>query len=138
MSSTSSQGLQEFISAGSKDIQVSHISGNLSDDAKRRSVSAFTYFVSTVDKSYGASVGQRLKPLEMNVWKGGSAAAYGETVFEITVDKGTIWLLSIGFFWEFWFMGLMIDMCNVFGTLHGACAAYIIDPYVFYSSKVFL
>lgn len=26
-------------------------------------------------------------------------------------------------------------MCNVFGTLHGACAAYIIDPYVFYSSK---
>ena len=28
-------------------------------------------------------------------------------------------------------------MCNVFGTLHGACAAYIIDPYVFYSSKVF-
>ncbi|KIJ94376.1 hypothetical protein K443DRAFT_683795 [Laccaria amethystina LaAM-08-1] len=107
MSSTSSRGLQELILAGAKDIEVSHITGNLSDDAKRRSVSAFTYFVSTVDKSYGASVGQRLKPLEMNVWKEGSAAAYGETVFEITVDK---------------------DMCNVFGTLHGACAAYIIDP----------
>lgn len=37
----------------------------------------------------------------------------------------------------FWLMGLVIDMCNVFGTLHGACAAYIIDPYVSYSSKVF-
>ena len=90
MSPTSSQGLQELISAGAKDIEVSHIAGNLLDDAKRRSVSAFTYFVSTADKSYGASVGQRLKPLEMNVWKEGSAAAYGETVFEITVDKGTI------------------------------------------------
>lgn len=21
-------------------------------------------------------------------------------------------------------------MCNVFGTLHGACAAYMVDPYV--------
>lgn len=111
MSSTSSQGLQELISAGAENVEVSHIAGNLSDDAKRRGVSAFTYFVSTADKSYGASVGQRLKPVEMNVWKEGSAAAYGETIFEITVDE---------------------DMCNVFGTLHGACAAYIIDPYVFY------
>jgi hypothetical protein len=23
------------------------------------------------------------------------------------------------------------DLCNVFGTLHGACAAYIVDMYVF-------
>lgn len=90
MSSTSSQGLQELISAGAENVEVSHIAGNLSDDAKRRGVSAFTYFVSTADKSYGASVGQRLKPVEMNVWKEGSAAAYGETIFEITVDEGTI------------------------------------------------
>jgi hypothetical protein len=26
---------------------------------------------------------------------------------------------------------LPTDMCNVFGTLHGACAAYIMDPCVF-------
>ncbi|KAK0243384.1 hypothetical protein EDD85DRAFT_926253 [Armillaria nabsnona] len=24
--------------------------------------------------------------------------------------------------------GAEVDMCNVFGTLHGACAAYIVDP----------
>lgn len=86
--SPSSQGFQDLISADAKDIDVSRIAGNLSDDVKRRGVSAFTYFVSTADKSYGANVGQRLKPLEMNVWKEGTAAAYGETIFEITVDQG--------------------------------------------------
>lgn len=36
-------------------------------------------------------------------------------------------VLSYGFL-NFFYVSL--DMCNVFGTLHGACAAYMVDPYV--------
>ncbi|KAG5731349.1 hypothetical protein E4T56_gene14535, partial [Termitomyces sp. T112] len=54
-----------------------------------------------------ADVGQRLKLVEVNVWQRDSQAATGQTIFEIDVTK---------------------DMCNIFGTLHGGCAAYMIDP----------
>ncbi|TFK43961.1 hypothetical protein BDQ12DRAFT_675860 [Crucibulum laeve] len=90
-----------------KEIDVSHIKGNLSDEEKRSAAKVLAYFVSTRDNSYGADVGQRLKFMEANVWDREGRAAYGETVFEIVVEK---------------------DMCNVFGILHGACAAYIVDP----------
>ncbi|KAF8076894.1 hypothetical protein FPV67DRAFT_1473057 [Lyophyllum atratum] len=86
---------------------VSHIRGNVSDDEKRLALKILAHFVSTREKSYGADVGQRLKMVEVNVWGRDSPGAYGETVFEVEVEK---------------------DMCNIFGTLHGACAAYMIDP----------
>ncbi|GLB34281.1 hypothetical protein LshimejAT787_0111650 [Lyophyllum shimeji] len=57
--------------------------------------------------SYGADIGHRVKLVEVNVLGRDKPAAYGETVFEVDMEK---------------------DMCNIFGTLHGACAAYIIDP----------
>ncbi|KAF9458491.1 hypothetical protein BDZ94DRAFT_1201082 [Collybia nuda] len=88
-------------------LDVSSIKGNLSDEEKLQCAKVFARFVSTREKSYGADVGQRLKFIGMNVWGKGSSSAYGETIFEIEVEK---------------------DMCNIFGTLHGACAAYIIDP----------
>ncbi|KAF8165862.1 hypothetical protein B0H34DRAFT_254120 [Crassisporium funariophilum] len=89
-----------------KDMDVSDIKGNVSEDMKRFSTALFRFFVSTEDKSYGAAVGQRLKFLEINIWGEGRSAC-GESIFEIMVGE---------------------DMCNVFGTLHGACAAYIVDP----------
>ncbi|KAF5388063.1 hypothetical protein D9615_000769 [Tricholomella constricta] len=91
-------------------IDVSHIEGNVSDEEKRLALKIFANFVSTHDKSYGADVGQRLKMVAVNVWGKDSPAASGETVFEIDVER---------------------DMCNIFGTLHGACAAYMVDPYAY-------
>ncbi|KAF9035365.1 hypothetical protein BDZ89DRAFT_488586 [Hymenopellis radicata] len=91
------------------DIDVSEIKGNVSDNEKRLGANIFAYFVNGREESYGAQVGRRLRLVEMNIWgkdaKG--AAAQGQTVFEIDV---------------------LPDMCNVYGTLHGACAAYIVDP----------
>ncbi|KAF9035351.1 hypothetical protein BDZ89DRAFT_1062110 [Hymenopellis radicata] len=55
------------------------------------------------NESYGAQVGRRLRLVEMNIW-GKGAAAQGQT------------------------LTMCVDMCNVYGTLHGACAAYIVDP----------
>ncbi|TFK69436.1 hypothetical protein BDN72DRAFT_840406 [Pluteus cervinus] len=123
---------------------VSRIRGNVPEDDKRRFVSTFAYFISTREGSYGADVGQRIRMVEVNVWPGppsrqfgrgehnqmqGAAdtenaepresrpegdnagtlkgTGYGEAIFELVVER---------------------DMCNVFGTLHGGCAAYIIDP----------
>lgn len=69
-------------------LDVSSIKGNLTDEEKLRCAKVFARFVSTREKSYGADVGQRLKFVEMNVRGKGSSAAYGETVFEIDVEKG--------------------------------------------------
>ncbi|KAF9000295.1 hypothetical protein BDQ17DRAFT_1359972 [Cyathus striatus] len=78
---------------------------------KQLGAAIFSHFISTPDQSYGATIGQRLKFTEINVHRRGASgddqAAYGETMFEIDVEK---------------------DMCNIFGTLHGGCTAYIIDP----------
>lgn len=70
------------------DVDISYVNGNVSDEEKQLGMKVFAHFVSTQDKSYGAKVGQRLKMVEMNVWKKNGLAAYGETVFEIEVDKG--------------------------------------------------
>ncbi|KAH0588185.1 hypothetical protein H2248_006900 [Termitomyces sp. 'cryptogamus'] len=89
------------------EIDVSCVKGNVSEEEKRVALKIFSRFVSTHEKSYGADVGQRLKLVEVNVWQRDSQAATGQTIFEIDVTK---------------------DMCNIFGTLHGGCAAYMIDP----------
>ncbi|KAJ3511169.1 hypothetical protein NLJ89_g4256 [Agrocybe chaxingu] len=89
-----------------KALDVSDIQGNVSEEMKRESLYVFRHFVSTQGNSYGAEVGERIKMTSVNIWGDGGEAC-GETVFEITVEK---------------------DMCNIFGTLHGACAAYIVDP----------
>ncbi|PBK67118.1 hypothetical protein ARMSODRAFT_959788 [Armillaria solidipes] len=90
-------------------IDVSTIKGNISDEEKQLGANIFSYFVNSREESYGAEVGRRLRLVEMNIWGRDACgtAAQGQTIFEIDVEK---------------------DMCNVFGTLHGACAAYIVDP----------
>ncbi|KAK0443911.1 uncharacterized protein EV420DRAFT_1622822 [Desarmillaria tabescens] len=90
-------------------IDVSTIKGNISDEEKQLGANIFSYFVNSREESYGAEVGRRLRLVEMNIWgrDASGTAAQGQTIFEIDVEK---------------------DMCNVYGTLHGACAAYIVDP----------
>ncbi|KAF8645322.1 hypothetical protein AX16_007909 [Volvariella volvacea WC 439] len=131
-----SPSLLQSIQASPRKIDISQVKGNVSAQEKQRSWDVFSYFVSTKEGSYGAKVGQRIKLVEINVWgvpdngedsaratpeeadlrlrksglvaaESGGDAAYGQTVFEILVER---------------------DMCNVFGTLHGGCAAYIVDP----------
>ncbi|KAG5644800.1 hypothetical protein DXG03_007622 [Asterophora parasitica] len=85
-------------------IDVSRIKGNVSEDEKISALKIFSHFV---DKSYGDYVGRRLELVEVNVWGKSGPAASAETVFEIDVAK---------------------DMCNIFGNLHGGCAAYMVDP----------
>jgi acyl-coenzyme A thioesterase 13 len=67
---------------------ISHIKGNVTDEQKQLEVNVLFYFISTREKSYGADIGQRLKVMEMNVWNKDGAAAYGEIIFEIKVQKG--------------------------------------------------
>ncbi|KAJ8517754.1 hypothetical protein ONZ45_g5082 [Pleurotus djamor] len=92
-------------------VDIDTIKGNLSEDQKKYCANALAYFISS-GNSWGTSVGQRLKFLAMDVVEplsstlpGGSWEA--RTVLEIKVTQ---------------------DMCNLFGVLHGGCAAYLIDP----------
>ena len=70
-----------------RNIDVSTIKGNISDDLKRWGQAAWDYFVSTEDKSFGANIGKRLKFAEMNTW-GEKGQSYAETICFITIDKG--------------------------------------------------
>ncbi|KAJ7589106.1 hypothetical protein C8J56DRAFT_739915, partial [Mycena floridula] len=98
-----------------KDVDVKDISGNLPDEEKQLAVNVFKYFVCSCSNdvnSYGVGIGRRLKVVEMNVLGSGRPSGrpetvQGQTVCEILVES---------------------DMCNIFGTLHGACAAYLVDP----------
>ncbi|KAJ7935929.1 HotDog domain-containing protein [Mycena leptocephala] len=57
---------------------------------------------------YNSEIGRRLKLVELNVWDNASTAtAEGEVVFEFEVTR---------------------DMCNLYGLLHGGCAAFILEP----------
>ncbi|KIK64613.1 hypothetical protein GYMLUDRAFT_195129 [Collybiopsis luxurians FD-317 M1] len=87
-------------------MNVSAVHGNVSDKAKQFVIDLlnYHYYGGVKEESFGLQVGRRLELRSMNVW---AATTEAQTVFEITVTK---------------------DMCNPFGTLHGACACYIVDP----------
>lgn len=106
----------------------SSIQGNASSEVKQTCLELFRFFISTPGNSYGADIGQRLKLVEINIWgEGGSTSA--QTVVEITVEKGKFYSLRL--FESSTITGVAyLDMCNVFETMHGACAAYIVDPCV--------
>ncbi|KAL1731492.1 hypothetical protein EV714DRAFT_208669 [Schizophyllum commune] len=80
------------------------IAGNVPKANKRICANALAFFVSTPGRSYGADVGRRLKIREMSL---SESPPRCEVMLEIEVTR---------------------DMCNVYETLHGACAAYIVDP----------
>ncbi|KAE9404179.1 hypothetical protein BT96DRAFT_973358 [Gymnopus androsaceus JB14] len=89
---------------------VSEIRGNVSDASKRFVMDIFAYYIGAKEESFGVEVGRRLKMQSMNVWSSNTTTrrrVEAQTVFDITVTA---------------------DMCNPMGTLHGACACYIVDP----------
>ena len=79
----------------------------------------FKYFVNE-PHWFGSKIGHSVRLVEVNVWdaqdmpsasvsregSGNPRHARAETVFEVDVTK---------------------DMCNLFGIMHGACAAYLVD-----------
>ena len=65
---------------------VSAIKGNISDDLKRLGGAAWDFFVGSED-NFGATIGKRLKFVEMNIW-GEKGLSYAETICFITIDKG--------------------------------------------------
>jgi len=125
------------------DNEVSQVKGNVPQDMKRRCLAIFRYFVGMRDTSYGADIGRRLKMVELNVWdhtrvknaegskcetskKENYKAKYAETIVEIIVEKGVCFI----YFPHIDHTTYISDMINVLGTLHGACAAFIVDVYV--------
>ena len=70
-----------------RNVDVSPIKGNITDDLKRLGQAAWDFFVSTEDKSFGANIGKRLKFAEMNIL-GEKGMSYAETICFITIDKG--------------------------------------------------
>ena len=72
-----------------RNIDVSAIKGNMSDEMKRLAITGWDFFVSTEDKSFGASIGKRLKFEELNIW-GEKGESYAETIGFITIDKGIV------------------------------------------------
>jgi len=100
------------------------IRGNATEKIKDLASSIFFHFIDVKGKSFASNVGKNVKITEINVRglkptvrpinQASSAVEGGEgdvpsveTVFEIVVSR---------------------EMCNLHGTLHGACAAYLIDP----------
>ncbi|KAJ7261179.1 HotDog domain-containing protein [Mycena rebaudengoi] len=95
------------------DIDVKQIRGNVSDAEKQVNANIFAYFATgsgsgvSPNSPFSKEIGGRLKIVEMNVRDLRSNAAAAEVVFEIEVTE---------------------NMSNVYGTLHGGCAAYMVDP----------
>jgi acyl-coenzyme A thioesterase 13 len=101
----------------------SQIKGNATEEAKRYCWAMFKYFVNE-PHWFSSKIGHSVKLVEVNVWdveclarasSGGAQEGEGsgrpkparaETIFEVEVTE---------------------DMCNLFGIMHGACAAYLID-----------
>jgi len=127
---------------------VSQVKGNVSAvDMKWRCLAIFRYFVGT-ESTYGADIGRRLKMVELNVWdhslrvekaeesesgmgKKEVEAKYAETIFEINVEKGVFsCIVLVNRTLSMSIQLYLSDMVNVIGTLHGACAAFIVDLYV--------
>ncbi|KAJ6557716.1 HotDog domain-containing protein [Mycena capillaripes] len=95
-----------------QNIDVKQIRGNISDEDKQISVNVLAFFTTGSGVSrfppFGNEIAGRLKVVELNVWDNASTAtAEAECVFEIEIAK---------------------SMCNVYGTMHGGCAAFILDP----------
>ncbi|KAJ6570567.1 HotDog domain-containing protein [Mycena vulgaris] len=93
------------------------IRGNIPDAEKQVNVNVLAYFTtgskagivkSHISDPFASEIGRRLKIVELNVWDDKTTGgAQGELVLEIEVTE---------------------SMCNVYGTMHGGCAAFILDP----------
>ncbi|KAF7318547.1 hypothetical protein HMN09_00364900 [Mycena chlorophos] len=81
------------------------IRGNPPQADKDLIASVFAFFIQggIMPEAFGKDVGARVKMVEMNVVEDG---------------RGTE---------GFWEVEVTQDMCNAFGTMHGACAAFLVD-----------
>ncbi|KAF9266097.1 hypothetical protein L218DRAFT_942377 [Marasmius fiardii PR-910] len=129
---------------------VSEIKGNLTDTQKRRCLQIFQHFIGTPDTSFGAEIGQNLKMVEISVME---SAIEDPTNEEWPLEQGVTWSEGEKSYKSFGGkradkenklpsnlspkdaiarticeIDITRDMCNIYGTLHGGCAAYMIDP----------
>ncbi|KAJ7307822.1 HotDog domain-containing protein [Mycena albidolilacea] len=93
-------------------VDAKQIRGNISDKEKQVNANLLAYFTTGSGVSpfppFSSEIGGRLKIVELNVWENErTGSAEGEAVLEIEVTE---------------------SMCNVYGTMHGGCAAYMLDP----------
>ncbi|KAJ7749940.1 hypothetical protein B0H16DRAFT_863291 [Mycena metata] len=93
-------------------VDVRQIRGNISDAEKQINANVLAYFTTGSGVSpfppFGSEIAGRLRIVELNVWDNASTgSAESEVVLEIEVTE---------------------SMCNVYGTMHGGCAAFILDP----------
>ncbi|KAJ6459028.1 HotDog domain-containing protein [Mycena sanguinolenta] len=93
-------------------VDVKRIRGNISDEEKQINANTFAYFCTgsgvTKFPPFGNEISRRLKIVEINVLNNpATMVTEGEVVFEVEVTQ---------------------DMCNVYGTMHGGCAAFLLDP----------
>jgi hypothetical protein len=106
---------------------ASNIAGNLSLDQKQLCANVLSYFV-IEGNAFGCEIGKRMRLVETNVIKSPEKGGplRGRTVCEIQVERGKIFLSSL----QHQKTLTCIDMCNIYGVLHGGCAAYMIDSWV--------
>ncbi|KAK7676225.1 hypothetical protein QCA50_020804 [Cerrena zonata] len=99
----------ERIAAAKKDVDVSHIAGNASDDIKRFVNPSLIYLSSKRGPtSFGAPITQRMKLSEVSIVKKAEEPTReeGRVVCLLTVEE---------------------DMLNGSGILHGGCSAFLVD-----------
>ncbi|KAJ7451062.1 HotDog domain-containing protein [Mycena latifolia] len=93
-------------------IDIKKIGGNITDAEKQVNANFFAFFTtgagrSQISSPFASEVGSRSKIVELNVWDNQTTGtAESEAVLEIEVIE---------------------SMCNVYGTMHGGCAAYMLD-----------
>ncbi|KAF8143510.1 hypothetical protein K438DRAFT_1875861 [Mycena galopus ATCC 62051] len=93
-------------------VDAKQIRGNISDAEKQINANIFAYFCTGNGVSefppFSSEIAGRIKMVELNVWDDtATMSSEAEVIFETEVTQ---------------------SMCNVFGTMHGGCAAFILDP----------
>ncbi|KAG8734273.1 hypothetical protein FRC11_006812 [Ceratobasidium sp. 423] len=86
-------------------VTLNDIKGNAPDDQKQMCIDVLDFYTSLKDH-FAFAVGQRLKLLEVSVGPMINKKSRAIVVCEISLEE---------------------DMLNLLGTLHGGCAAYLID-----------
>ncbi|KAJ7445893.1 HotDog domain-containing protein [Mycena latifolia] len=93
-------------------IDASKIRGNIPDAEKLVNAAIFAHFAggsprARVQSPFASEIGRTLRIVELNVWDDAkTGGAESEVVVEVEVTE---------------------SMCNVYGTMHGGCAATLLD-----------
>jgi acyl-coenzyme A thioesterase 13 len=104
---------------------ASKIPGNAPVDMKQLNLNLFHHFVTRSNTSYGAAVGERLRFVDMSLEKKEGTGWEATTTLEINVVEGALLSAIVSMN-----KTVLLDMCNIYGVMHGGCAAFLIDPLV--------